>query len=114
MTDSPTEAVRIARTTLRIAAAAVSVRLRDPGAEQRRLALIAELLRLESNLGRALGEHARHSLSESRGSHSTWDVVAEAEEVFVALEQYGAVLQAVARAYGALIPTSAPDEPSAS
>ena len=111
MTDSVEEEVRISRATLRIAAAAVSVRLRDPGAEQRRLALVAELLRLQSTLGRALGEHARHSLSEWRGSHSTWDVVAEAEEVYVALEQYGNVLQAVVRAYGAVIPNNEPDAP---
>ena len=79
----------IARHDLRIAAVVVSVRLGEPLAEQQRLTLVDELIRVESSLGRELAEHARHALSESRGTHSKWDVVADAEAVYAALERYG-------------------------
>ena len=95
--------VTIARDDLRVAAVVVSVRFREPSAEQRRLILVDELLRVESNLGRVLAEHARHALSESRGSHSTWDVLADAEQVFAVLEQYEATVQRIAGEYRALV-----------
>ncbi len=97
------EGVTIARNDLRVAAIVVSVRLREPLAEQQRLMLVDELLRVESNLGRALAEHARHALSEARGSHSAWDIMADAEQVYAALERYEATVQRIASEYGSLV-----------
>ena len=107
---TPTDGqVTISCTDVRIAALVASIRVREPGAEQRRLILVDELLRVERNLARVLGEHARHALSESRGSHSTWDVAAEAEEVFTALEGYAATLQLVVGEHRSLIASRSTD-----
>ena len=103
MSRQADEAITIARPDLRIAAVVVSVRFRNPEAEQERLALVDELLREESNLGRALAGHARHALSESRGSHSNWDIVADAEEVYAMLVRYEAIVRRMANIYGALV-----------
>ena len=96
------DCVTIAHSDLRIAAVIISGRLREASAEQQRLTLVDELLRLESNLGRALAEHARHALSESRGSRTTWDVAADGEQVYAALQQYAVTLQQVAIEYRTL------------
>ena len=102
--------VTVARDDLRVAAVVVSVRLPEPSAERRRLILVDELLRVESNLGRVLAEHARHALAESRGSHSTWDVVADAEQVFAVLEQYESTVQRIASEYRALVASITTEE----
>lgn len=94
--------VTIGRSELHIAATVISGRFREPSAERQRLALVDELLRLESNLGRALADHARHALSESRGTHSTWDVAADSADVYVALQRYAEVLHRIAARYRSL------------
>ena len=94
--------VTIAHSDLLIAAIVISGRFRDASAEQERLTLVEELLRLESNLGRALAEHARHALSESRGSHSKWDVAADGAQAFAALQSYAVALQRIASKYETL------------
>ena len=94
--------IAIEHSDLRIAAVVISGRFREASAEQQRLTLVEELLRLESNLGRALAEHARHALSESRGSHSKWDVAADSEQVFAALQSYAVALQRIASKYRTL------------
>jgi len=93
----------IAISDLRVASAVVSLRLADPAAEQRRLALVDELLRATGNLGRALVGHARHGLSEYRGTHSAWDVAADAEQVLEALARYEVLVYGIGTEYRPLI-----------
>ena len=102
MTEPAGECIGIARSDLQLAAIVISVRLDDAMAEQQRLMLIDELLRMERDLGSALGAHARHALSESRGSRSTWDVMADSEQVYGALARDALTLQRLARDYRAL------------
>lgn len=96
------DGVTIGRSDLHIAAIVISGRFREAEAEQQRLALVDALLRMESDLARALAEQARHALSESRGSHSTWDVAADSEEVYAALGRYADALQRIASRYQSL------------
>ncbi len=103
MLDPREEAVVIAGVDLRVASAVISMRFDDHEAEQRRLALVDELLRATSNLSRALAGHARHGLSESRGTHSAWDMASDAERVFEALVRYEALVYAIGYEYRLLV-----------
>ena len=93
------EVVTVARDDLRVLSAVISSRFTDQAAEQQRLKLLDDLLRATSHLARALSEHARHGLSESRGSHSRWDVAEEAEQVYALLVQYGTFVRQIGREY---------------
>ena len=93
----------IAGVDLRVASAVISLRFDDPAAEQRRLSLVDELLRATSNLSRALAGHARHGLSESRGTHSAWDMASDAERVFEALVRYEALIYTIGYEYRLLV-----------
>lgn len=84
----------------RIAAAAMSLRLDDPSAEERRLSLVAELLRAQGLLGQAFAAHLRHSLSECRGTHSRWDIQDDAERLWLALEDFESSVRQTARELG--------------
>jgi hypothetical protein len=101
--ESRDEAVVIAGADLRVASAVISLRFEDVAAEQRRLALVDELLRATSNLSRALAGHARHGLSESRGTHSAWDMASDAEAVFEALVRYETLVYAIGYEYRLLV-----------
>ena len=105
--------VALRQDELRIAARVTSVRFPQREHEQERLALVDELLRIEANLGRALSQHARHGLSESRGSHSTWDVASEAEHIFTTLAQYETIVRRMAGLYGSLVAAPPPPESNA-
>ena len=111
--DPDEEVVRIARSDVLLTAAVVSARLADDSTEQQRLAYLDELLRATSNLGRALIGYARHALSESRGSHSTWDVAADADDVFVALAEYADLTRIVAGAYRGVLPRAGDEQAEA-
>ena len=65
--------------------------------------LVDELLRATSHLSRALAGLARHGLSESRGTHSAWDVAADAEQVFEALVRYESLIYGIGSEYELLI-----------
>ena len=93
----------IRTTDLRIAAVIASVRFREPEMEQERQKLVDEFLCAESNLGRALSEHARSGQPASRGSHGTWNVVVDPEDVRAALLAYETIVRRMADTYGALV-----------
>jgi len=112
VTEFRADIVALARSDLRVASILISVRFDDPAAEQRRLAFVDELLRLTSDLGHALADHARHALSESRGSHSTWDIAAEAEHVYATMVRYEALLHEIGREYRPLVAWSLPEHGS--
>lgn len=95
---------------LRIAAAAMSLRLDDPIAEERRLSLVAELLRAQGSLGQAFAAHLRHSLSECRGTHSRWDVQDDAERLWEAMTHFESSVRQTAGELGKLIRAASPDD----
>jgi len=97
--DSTPEVVTVARDDLRVVSAVISARFTEEAAEQQRLTLLDDLLRAASHLARSLSEHARHGLSESRGSHSRWNVVEDAEQVYALLVQYGTFVRQIGREY---------------
>ena len=65
--------------------------------------LVGELLRATSHLSRVLADLARHGLSDSRGTHSAWDVGGDADRVFEALVRYEALVHGIGSEYELLI-----------
>ena len=97
VSDAPLP-VTISRDALRLMATLVTARL-DGSAEQRRLEALDEALRAARHLSQRLADLTRHSVAEHRGSHSTWDVRAEADAAFAALGEYAHALDAIAGAF---------------
>lgn len=93
----PASAV-VARERLHALAALAAARL-DGAHEQRRLRSLDEAHVAGRRASRLLGEFTRHSVTECRGSHSTWDVCGDADAVFDALREYAQALDRVARAF---------------
>jgi hypothetical protein len=87
--------VTIAHESLRTMATLVTARL-DGAHELHRIALVDDVLGAARRLSRVLDELTRHSVMEYRGSHSTWDLRAEADAAFLAIRAYASALDRVA------------------
>jgi hypothetical protein len=90
--DAPA-AVTITREALHAVAALAAVRL-DGARELRRVRELDVTLQASQRLAALLADFTRHAIAEYRGSHSTWNVGADADAVFDALRDYALALDA--------------------
>lgn len=89
----------IAPADLASVAELAAARLADPVAERERLTLLEGVFRAGAALYHALSQYSLHALSESRGSHSRWDLSTDAMMLQDALCAYAeAVRRAAVRA----------------
>src|SRR5688572_13465383 len=98
------ESVEIGRFDLQMLALMTSVRLADEDAEAWRATLLDEVHRAGLDAHRLLGVFVRHAITESRGSHSTWNVGADADAYFRALATYSAAVRRATEQLLALAP----------
>lgn len=92
------EVASIARARLHALATLAGARLDGPG-ERDRLSLLDETHEAGRRLTQLLAAFTRHTVAECRGSHSAWDVQADADAVFEALDAYAHALDHAARAF---------------
>jgi hypothetical protein len=92
--------VAISRADLELLAALSAARFADPTAEGERARLVIGAHAAGQALATQLALGSRHAISESRGSHSRWDVDADLLAAFDALVAYAAELRRVAARYG--------------
>jgi hypothetical protein len=97
---------------LSVLAAASSVRLDDPRLEQERVVLIGAVIAAGRDAERVLDTWLKQSLTEYRGSHSTWNLESTTTELRRALAQFDGVLRAMAVRLQALIPGADSASPS--
>ena len=93
--------VAISRADLELLAALSAARFADAEAEAERAKLVIRAHAAGQALGGQLSRGSRHALSESRGSHSAWDVAADLRAAFDALAAYAQEVRAVVERYGA-------------
>ena len=67
----------------------------DPALEVRRIALLRDVNRAGRAASRRFGEYTRHTVSETWGSRSAWNVSDDAEAFFAAMAEYCAAVQQV-------------------
>jgi hypothetical protein len=89
-------AVTITRGDSEVIATAMSARLADPRAEAEREAVLCEVIHAARDLQQGMRDQTLHALAEYRGSHSTWNVVADAGTVYAALDRYSVTMRGAA------------------
>ncbi len=92
--------IAISRADLELLAALSRARFPDPDAEAERAGLVVRAHAAGQAVGAQLSRGSCHALSESRGSHSAWDVAADLLAAFDALAAYAREVRAVAARYG--------------
>ena len=91
--------VTISRDDLAVVADATDIRFPTRAAESRRVAHLRQMLAAASDLSRALSEHTRHSLIDCQGTHGTWDLARDVDDLYRALVVYSAAIQELAGEY---------------
>ena len=93
------KSVTISRDDLAVVADATDIRFPTRAAESRRVARMREMLATASDLSRALTDHTRHSLIDCQGTHGTWDLARDVDDLYRALVAYSTSIQELAEEY---------------
>ena len=110
------KSVTISRDDLAVVADATDIRFPTRAAESRRIAHLRGMLAAASDLSRALSDHTRHSLIDCQGTHGTWDLARDVDDLYRALVAYSTSIEELAAEYRpvvrgpARVPTDVPTE----
>ena len=108
------KSVTISRDDLAVVADATDIRFPTRAAESRRIAHLRSMLAAASDLSRALSDHTRHSLVDCQGTHGTWDLARDVDDLYRALVAYSTSIQELAAEYRPVVrgPARVPDDVS--
>ena len=106
------KSVTISRDDLAVVADATDIRFPTRAAESRRIARLRTMLATASDLSRALSDHTRHSLIDCQGTHGTWDLARDVDDLYRALVAYSTSIQELAEEYRPVVrgPARIPDD----
>ena len=107
MTESWEQRATIAPADLDVLARLTAARFTDAAQEARRLQWLDELNSASACLSRAVATLSRHAISESRGSHSKWDMMEDSRVFYDALARYATLVRDAADEYQRLSSASA-------
>lgn len=100
--DPGAERALLRRRDVRLLALLASARFEDPSTEARRITLLRDVNRTGRAASRRFGEYTRHTVSETWGSRSAWNVAADAEAFFTAMADYCAAVERISAELEAL------------